>query len=88
MAKKRKKVARKKRTKPYAGILRMFIQFLALFPRLAGENAAKHALSLHLTFQCLPNSLLELPCVFLLAETQLRHEMTFVPLKVLILPPI
>ena len=24
------------------------------FPRLAGENAAKHALSLHLTFQCLP----------------------------------
>ena len=52
----RDKVARKKCTKPYVGIRRMFIRFLAIFPVLAGEHAAKHALSLDLTFQCLPNS--------------------------------
>ena len=52
----RDKVARKKCTKPYVGIRRMFIRFLAIFPVLAGEHAVKHALSLDLTFQCLPNS--------------------------------
>ena len=62
--------------------------FSKFFPRACRWKCRKARLKLDLTFQCLPNSLLELPCVFLLAETQLRHEMTFVPLKVLILPPI
>jgi len=52
VAKKNKKVARKKVRKNSAHVHSIFRTFSLVF---AGENAAKHALSLDLTFQSLPN---------------------------------
>jgi hypothetical protein len=53
--------------------------FRTFFPVLAGENAAKHALSLDLKCQCWPKWSAQITLRFSDGRnTQLRHETTFV----------